>query len=391
MKITFVIFPPNLSGGNRVIAIYADKLRKRGHEVDCVIPALYLGWREVLQTKLLGRCLSMGNGRNHFDHLGVPYRVAQTPRDVPDADVVISTWWETAEYVETLPDRCGRKAYFVQHHEVFDYLPVDRVRATYRFDQKKIVVASWLRDLMEEAYGDPDTSLVSNSVDLELFRSAPRDKQPRTTIGYMHSSADFKNVGLALEALEIARSRLPELEVRAFGQEAPGSPEGPPDYVDYRWKPPQEELRTVYGHCDAWLFTSRIEGFGLPILEAMACRTPVIAVPEGAAPDFIDDRVSGFLVPHDAGALADAIVEVDQMSNASWRAMSQAAFERVREQSWDRATECFEAVLLELLDDPRRAPSRRRSSSPKLTRSTGVARRGVQRVAAFARRRSSGS
>jgi glycosyltransferase involved in cell wall biosynthesis len=244
---------------------------------------------------------------------------------------------------------------------------------------------------MEEAYGDPDASLVSNSVDLALFHSAPRDKQARPTIGYVHNSADFKNVGLALEALEIARRRLPELEVRAFGQEAPGSPEGPPDYVDYHWRPPQQELRTVYGQCDAWLFTSRVEGFGLPILEAMACRTPVIAVPEGAAPDFIDDKVSGFVVPHDAGALADAIVEVARMSNSSWRAMSEAAFERVRDQSWDRATECFEAVLRGLLDDPRRAPSRRRSSSPKLTRPAGVARRGVQRVAGFARRRTSGS
>ncbi len=375
-----------------MIAIYADNLRKRGHQVDCVIPGLYLGWREALQSKLLGRWLRPSKGSNHFDHLGVPYRVAQTGDDVPDADVVISTWWETAEYVETLPERCGRKAYFVQHHEVFDYLPAERVRATYRFDQKKIVVASWLKDLMDEAYGDPDASLVSNSVDLDMFRAEPRDKQPTITIGYMHNSAEFKNVGLALEALEIARRRLPDLKVRAFGQEQPGSREGPPDYVDYHWKPPQQELRAVYDRCDAWLFTSRVEGFGLPILEAMACRTPVIAVPEGAAPDFIDDKTSGFLVPHDAGALADAIVEVARMSNSSWRAMSQAAFERVREQSWDRSTECFEGVLRELLDDPLRQPSHRRSSSFKLARQGSAARRRVQRVAGgLARRRSSDS
>lgn len=389
MKITFVIFPPNLSGGNRVIAIYADRLRRRGHQVECVIPGMYVGWKDALQSKLLGRPLSPSRESNHFDELGVPYWVAKSRYDMPDADVVIATWWETAEYVETLPSRCGRKAYFVQHHEVFDYLPVDRVRATYRFDQKKIVVSGWLEKLMAEEYGDPDASLVSNSVDLELFRSPPRDKQPIATVGYMHSDAEFKDVGLAVEALERARRRVPELRVLAFGQEAPDSPEGPPAYVDYKWRPPQTELRDVYSGCDAWLFTSRIEGFGLPILEAMACRTPVIGVPEGAAPDFIDSGVSGFLVPHDAEALADAIVDVARMPKPRWRAMSQAAFERVQGQSWDRSTERFESVLRELVRAPAQA-RRRRSSVLRLKRPADAARRGVQRAAGFACRRALG-
>ena len=384
MKVTFILVPPNLSGGNRVIAIYADKLRKRGHEVDCVVPSSYLGWTEAAQARLFGRPVSPGYRHNHFDHLEVPYRVAWSQNQVCDADVVIATWWETAEYVETLPARCGRKAYFVQHHEVFDYLPVDRARATYRFDQKKIVVSGWLKDLMAEVYGDEDASLVSNSVDLELFHAEPRDKQPTTTIGYMHHSAPFKNVGLALEALEIARERLPDLKVRSFGHDSPRSPQGPPEWVDYyASNPPQGELRNVYGQCDAWLFTSRVEGFGLPILEAMACRTPVIGVPEGAVVDFIEDQVSGFVVPHDAAALADAIVNVAQMSNARWRAMSEAAFERVRKQSWDHTVERFEAVLLELIADPRRAPERRRRSSITLHRPPGAPSRAARRAASW--------
>ena len=50
-------------------------------------------------------------------------------------------------------------------------------------------------------------------------------------------------------------------------------------------QPAQDMIRDIYGQCDVWLFSSRSEGFGLPLLESMACRTPVIATPAGAAPE----------------------------------------------------------------------------------------------------------
>ena len=40
MKITFVLHSHNLSGGNRVISIYADRLQRMGHEISIVCPEL---------------------------------------------------------------------------------------------------------------------------------------------------------------------------------------------------------------------------------------------------------------------------------------------------------------------------------------------------------------
>ncbi|MGC8714943.1 MAG: glycosyltransferase [Leptodesmis sp.] len=48
-------------------------------------------------------------------------------------------------------------------------------------------------------------------------------------------------------------------------------------------------MRDYYSACDAWLFPSRYEAVGLPILEAMACRTPVIGTPAGIAPEMLSD------------------------------------------------------------------------------------------------------
>ncbi|MCU1601845.1 MAG: glycosyltransferase [Frankiales bacterium] len=72
---------------------------------------------------------------------------------------------------------------------------------------------------------------------------------------------------------------------------------------------PRSELRQVYGAADALLFTSTWEEpFGLVPLEAMACGTPVVAVPSGGAADYLDDEVNALLVPAgDEAALAAAV------------------------------------------------------------------------------------
>jgi glycosyltransferase involved in cell wall biosynthesis len=78
------------------------------------------------------------------------------------------------------------------------------------------------------------------------------------------------------------------------------------------------------GNADALLFPiDWPEPFGLVMIEAMACGTPVIAFRRGSAPEVIDDGVSGFLVDDvsQASAAARRIVELH-------RTQVRAAFER---------------------------------------------------------------
>src|SRR5213076_2618834 len=90
-------------------------------------------------------------------------------------------------------------------------------------------------------------------------------------------------------------------------------------------QPKQEKLREIYAKADAWLFASRSEGFGLPILEAMACRTPVIATPAGAAPELLASGGGVLVPPENPAAIAQAIEQICAMDNSSWRAMSDKA------------------------------------------------------------------
>ena len=151
MRITFVCPPFDMGGGQRVIALYAASLEARGHKVLVVAPPLRpRRLHAKIQSAVKERRLPWRRPKDqsHFDrhfHLTKVldrYRPVGE-RDVPNADVVIATWWETAEWVSLMSPEKGVKCYFVQHHEVFQYLPVERVEATLRADFQKITIAPW--------------------------------------------------------------------------------------------------------------------------------------------------------------------------------------------------------------------------------------------------------
>jgi glycosyltransferase involved in cell wall biosynthesis len=67
------------------------------------------------------------------------------------------------------------------------------------------------------------------------------------------------------------------------------------------------------------------EPFGLVMVEAMACGTPVIAYPEGAAPELVLDGETGFLVDGE-DEMAAAIGRLDEIDPRRCRSATEARF-----------------------------------------------------------------
>jgi glycosyltransferase involved in cell wall biosynthesis len=65
------------------------------------------------------------------------------------------------------------------------------------------------------------------------------------------------------------------------------------------------------------------------MLEALACGTPVLAFPEGAAPEIVEDGVTGFLC-HDEQDMAERIALVDNLDRATCRAAVEGYFSTER-------------------------------------------------------------
>ena len=72
-----------------------------------------------------------------------------------------------------------------------------------------------------------------------------------------------------------------------------------------------EFLPLYYAACDIYASCSRWETYNLPLLEAQACRKPVVVFNVSAHPEVVTDGETGFLVPFtDANALAEAIIKL---------------------------------------------------------------------------------
>ncbi len=85
------------------------------------------------------------------------------------------------------------------------------------------------------------------------------------------------------------------------------------------------DLVRLYQQCDALLFPTRLEGFGLVALEAHACGRPVIATRCSSLPEVVEDGVSGLLCqPEDVQSFADAARYL-AANPELWRRMGAAA------------------------------------------------------------------
>lgn len=350
LKITFIL-PYNGSGGGLVVTTYARLLQQRGHSVLLVSPS-----DQPQEGKLLRRFKEIiSPPRSHYSLLPAEFehRLLSRPgvvcdRDVPDADVVIATWWETAEWVLALSPSKGNKAYFVQGYEVYPWLPQRRCHATYRAPLHKIVVSRWLQDIMRREYLDEALDLVPNGVDHALFHAPRRSKQARPTVGLLHSNSAFKGFGLAVEVLDEVRRSMPELRVLSFGSENPSHPIR--KFVEFVRSPPRDTLKSIYACCDVWLTASSSEGFNLPAMEAMACRTPVVSTRTGWPVEAIQQGVNGALVDvGDIEALIRATTEMLSLPDAEWQRISENAHLTVIGCSWERSTDLLEQALSRLV------------------------------------------
>jgi len=96
-----------------------------------------------------------------------------------------------------------------------------------------------------------------------------------------------------------------------------------------------EELLILYSHAQLFVFPSLYEGFGLPVLEAMACGAPVVASQGSAIQEVAGE--AAVLVPHkDPDALGQAMVGL--LNNTEYREeMIRRGFDRVTQFTWEEA------------------------------------------------------
>jgi len=358
LKITFVVPALNVTGGLRVISIYARLLSEKGHSVTVVSPSEKKPtFKEVIKSFLKWKNYEFKSGfddtffkKTNYD-LKIVKNMPLTLEDIPDADIIIATFWNTAELVATFPEKKGKKVYFIQGYEVHPWLPIERVEATFSLPFKIIVVAQWIADILKNKYYLDDVSIVGNGVDQEQFFSKPRLKNKVFTVGVMYADEhSSKGCDTSIYSVLKARESIAEIKLISFAAHYPVPSLPLPENSEFYFQPDQQNIKDIYSLCDVWLFGSRNEGFGLPILEAMACRTPVIGTRAGAAPDLLKNGAGILIDIDDVEAMSDAIVEIYNMTDGEWRALSDRAYNVACQHSWEIKVDEFVHELYRVND-----------------------------------------
>jgi glycosyltransferase involved in cell wall biosynthesis len=165
-------------------------------------------------------------------------------------------------------------------------------------------------------------------------------------VGFLYHSSAPKGVDLVLKVITKINTQFPNLRIISFGTEQPVKGLFLPKGTEFLFNPPQSDLRKLYSQCDVWLSASRTEGFNLPALEAMACRTPVVSTSTGWPEEAIKTGWNGVLVPiEDVAGLTQGVEFVLSRADPDWRALSTNAYATAATSSWQRSAFMFEHAL----------------------------------------------
>jgi glycosyltransferase involved in cell wall biosynthesis len=220
----------------------------------------------------------------------------------------------------------------------FRHVAYDRAA---RASERVIVPSAFVRDRAVATLGlDPGrVRVVPHGVDHRLFVPGSEVRQP--FVLYPARRWPHKNHNRLFEAFAEVKRKRPDLELVLTGDNAG---EDVPDGVRALGRVSLEELSRLYRSAGATVFPSMYEGFGAPVLEAMASGCPVATADVAALREVAGDAAVLFdpLDPADiARSILRAIDEVDALApkGVEWAARF----------TWEASARSHEAVYQELL------------------------------------------
>lgn len=340
MKISFVRHSLLNRGGDKMIVAYASYLAEAGHHV-------------VLKTNLIDSVFEL-SPRVIVEPLRVPGKmgtILSSLLEPVDADIIV---------VDIIPltmllsvRNKNRVIYFAQDYNENSYSMVIQklfIRMLYAvsfklFKVPVIAVSDELAQLFDLRFAI-ESRVIHNGVDLNAFYCDPdedllRQKGKNKAILFFSRRDYRKGFDLALATIaQLVGKHFPMLEVWTVGEQLNDN-EVPCVHRDFGYVN-ETKLRRIMSSADLFLYPSRNEGFPLMVLEAFACKCPVVTTT--AVPYAIDGENAQVACIEDVSGLTEKVAQILTDSTFSHE-LADKAGKFVLNYSLESSSKEFEATL----------------------------------------------
>jgi glycosyltransferase involved in cell wall biosynthesis len=331
LSVVYLLEDTTLFGGVKIVLHQAELMARRGHRVTVVSKGERPGWFPL---------------RAGFQQ--VP---ALEPHHLPKADVTVATFWTTIKAAASVPS--GTAVHYCQgfegsfRHNLEEHAAIAEA---YRVPIPCLALSPHLAALVTERFARP--ARVVPPALAPYWRPALRwraHRIPRVVVPNPFE-IEWKGVPTALATVGMLRSQGFSCRLVRLSQWPLGAAERvivQADEFHHHVEPPR--VAQLLRGADLMLAPSwEDEGFGLPVLEAMACGLPVVASDISAFRAYAG--MAAVLVPFDRPDAFAGAARAILGDPARWRAMRRRGLEAAREFSEERVAEIAEGALYWVAD-----------------------------------------
>lgn len=298
------------------VAVFKGKplgsmFRERGISVHEVNAKRRYDFRGISQLKKL---LCSGKFDILHTHLSKATIIGSVAGKMMGVPVVSTVHGMNKKYTYMMADRVVTVSEAARQHLVKQGLPEERVKAIYNGISGEAFANRPSRTVAREKLGLPREAIVLGTVS--------RAEKAKGIFDCISALAELRKFDPRyLYAFVGDGNHLAELKAFAIEQ-------GVQDHV--RFAGFQEDIAPWLAATDIYLFPTKQEAFGISLLEAMACRLPIVTTRVGGVPEIVDDSCAEFIDVDSSAQLVNAVTAL--VANSERKdAIAEAGYKRFHE------------------------------------------------------------
>jgi len=340
--------PTKYGGVERIITDLTYGLRQKKHDITVYASgdSKIEGKKSFINKHISGDYMKVSKiTLTHLTHLSLSFNHAEKISDIIHCHIAYLPFFYTPFISKPILITMHNPIKYTEHKEILD-----------KFKYKYLISIS--KNQQKNTPGVYFFSNIYNGVDTKIF-NFPEDEVKKEDFLWVGRFSKIKGPDLAIKSINKIKGKLILIGPKSLGDtnfyEKKIKPFINSKNIIYKGEKNKNDLVKYYQNAKALLFPIQWEEpFGLVMIEAMACGTPVIAFKRGSVPEIIKDGETGYVVNPAEGVhgYVKAIKKLNSLSKVDYKKMCSNCRKHVEENfTVEKMVDNYEKVYQKVIDD----------------------------------------